>query len=91
MEITCGGGLRSVVLASEIGHSSIFGAGSIVKGIYPNNCVIAGNPAKVVKKNVTWSRDNLAVDIQRCGAEYISLTNDLNQHNETEDIEENHE
>ena len=35
-------------MGSEIGDNVIIGAGSIVKGTIPSNCVVAGNPAKVV-------------------------------------------
>lgn len=34
----------------KIGESSIIGAGSIVTKSFPANCIIAGNPAKIVKK-----------------------------------------
>ena len=43
-------GLNSVVLkGSIIGDNCVIAAGSVVKGIFPNNSLIAGNPAKVVK------------------------------------------
>jgi len=44
-------GERSIVLkGSKIGKNSIIGAGSVVAGDIPENCVFAGNPAKFVKK-----------------------------------------
>ena len=44
-------GERSIVLkGSKIGKNSIIGAGSVVAGDLPENCVFAGNPAKFVKK-----------------------------------------
>lgn len=45
----------TVLKGSFIGNDCIIGACSLVSGkIYPNNCVIAGNPAKVIKTEVTW-------------------------------------
>ena len=43
-------GAGSIILkGTEIGKNCTIGAGSIVKGKFPENCVIAGNPAKVIK------------------------------------------
>lgn len=72
-------GLRATILGGKrtvIGQSSIVGAGAVVKGVFPNNCAIAGNPAKVVRKNVTWNRNYLSEDIMECGEENIHLTED---------------
>lgn len=33
-----------------LGNNCIVGANAVVRGIYPNNCVLAGNPAKIIKK-----------------------------------------
>lgn len=42
-------GMNSVILmGSTIGNNCIVGAGSVVKGNFPDNSVIAGNPAKVI-------------------------------------------
>lgn len=70
-------GVRSTILNCSIGRSSIVGAGALVKGKFPNNCVIAGIPAKVVKKNVTWSRDPFCDNIFACGEENIEETREL--------------
>lgn len=68
-------GLNAMILGStNIGRSSIIGAGAVVKGKFPNNCAIAGNPAKIVRKNVTWSRNNFETDMQNCGEENIAMT-----------------
>jgi len=40
---------------ANIGSDSVIGSGSIVTGkIFPDHCVIAGNPAKVIKTNISW-------------------------------------
>lgn len=42
-------GLNSIILmGTQIGNNCIVGAGSICSGKYPDNSVIAGNPAKVI-------------------------------------------
>ena len=44
-------GLNSIILKGTIiGKNSIVGAGSVVHGVFPDNVVIAGNPAKIIKK-----------------------------------------
>jgi len=44
-------GMNSVILPGvKIGDNVIIGAGSVVTKDLPNNCVAAGNPAKVIKK-----------------------------------------
>lgn len=44
-------GLNSTILKGTIiGDNSIVSAGSVVKGNFPANCIIAGNPAKIVKQ-----------------------------------------
>ena len=42
-------GMNSIILpGTTIGNNCIVGAGSVVGGAYPDNVVIAGNPAKVI-------------------------------------------
>jgi len=52
-------GINSVILSgTKIGNHSIVGANSVVRGEFPDYCVIAGAPAKVVriydKKSNKW-------------------------------------
>ncbi|WP_288957494.1 polysaccharide pyruvyl transferase family protein [uncultured Desulfovibrio sp.] len=64
-----------IMHGSNIGSGSIVGARSVVKGVFPNNCSIAGNPAARVKEDVAWSRDGMTSDIRACGRpEYAALT-----------------
>ncbi len=42
-------GMNSILLmGAKIGNNCIVGAGSVVKGEFPDNSVIAGNPAKII-------------------------------------------
>lgn len=44
-------GTNCVILpGTRIGMGSVVSAGSIVKGIFPEKCIIAGNPAIVIKQ-----------------------------------------
>lgn len=68
-------GKDSFVLGNcHIGTGSIVGARSLVKGNYPNNCIIAGSIGKVIAKNRSWSREYMAEDISMCGIGYVGLT-----------------
>ena len=70
-------GYRSMILYNTvIGNGSVIGAYSLVKGKIPNNCVAAGNPAKVVKRDIVWSRELCSEDIVSCGLENINITSD---------------
>ncbi len=44
---------------ATIGHGSIVGASALVKGDFPDNCSLAGVPARVLKKNIFWERPNV--------------------------------
>lgn len=41
-----------------IGNGSIIGMSSLVtKGIYPEQCIMAGNPARMVRTGIRWTRN----------------------------------
>lgn len=44
----------TILGGSQIGSDSIVAAGSVVKGNFPDNVLIGGNPAKVLKENINW-------------------------------------
>lgn len=48
-------GARSFLLpGTEIGDNCLIGAGSVVRGKIPDNSIVVGNPAIVVKKTSDW-------------------------------------
>lgn len=51
-------GCKSMILKdAQIGSGSIVGACSVVTRQFKDeNCVLAGNPAKIVKRDIRWSR-----------------------------------
>lgn len=56
-------GENAIILPGiEIGKNSIIGAGAVVTKNVPENCIVAGNPAKIIKKynfgNKKWEKVN---------------------------------
>lgn len=46
-------GTNSIILkGTTLGKNCVVGAGSVVSGTFPDNVIIAGNPARVVKENI---------------------------------------
>ena len=56
------GGETAILPNTKIGDGVICGYRSLVKGNYPNNCIVCGAPAKIIKKNIAWSRQNVSFD-----------------------------
>lgn len=67
------GCMTTVLYGTKIGDGSIVGAHSLIKRKVSNNCLVAGNPARIVRRNVAWSRDNCDLDINSC-IPYANLT-----------------
>lgn len=45
-------GVNSIILkGTTLGKNVVVGAGSVVSGNFPDNVIIAGNPAKIIKEN----------------------------------------
>ena len=47
----------TLLKGTSIGEHSVVGFGSTCTKDYPSNCIIAGSPAKVVKKDIDWDRE----------------------------------
>lgn len=44
-------GMNSVIMpGTQLGNHCIVGANSVVSGVFPDNTVIAGTPAKIIKR-----------------------------------------
>lgn len=73
-------GRRAMVLGSkkitQICKGSVVGAQSTVKGTFPNNVALGGNPAKILRKDVAWSRKYMAEDIDSCYP-YVDKTEEV--------------
>lgn len=54
---------RGAVLlgGAHVGDGSVIGYGSIVTKAIPNNCIAAGIPAKVIRRDVAWERPHLSL------------------------------
>jgi acetyltransferase-like isoleucine patch superfamily enzyme len=56
-------GIGACIQAGTIlGKQCVVGAGAVVKGIFPNYCVIVGNPARIIKRfdliSKKWKKTN---------------------------------
>ena len=45
-----------ILKGTEIGDGSVVGAGAIVNKKFPNNVIITGIPARIIKTDIAWSR-----------------------------------
>lgn len=63
-----------IMYNTDIADGTVIGAMSFLKSKIPNNCIAAGIPAKVIRKNIAWSRNNCSDDIGECGEDYINMT-----------------
>lgn len=57
--VWCGQGVY-ILKGSRIGNDCVIGAGSIVNKNYQDtNCIIAGIPAKIVKRDIAWQKERI--------------------------------
>lgn len=50
-------GINSIILPGiKIGNSVIVGSGSVVTKDIPSNCIVAGNPAKIIKEGISTTK-----------------------------------
>lgn len=55
-------GEKSCILkGTTINSNSIVGMGAVVTKDIPENTVVAGNPAKIVKQGITWKREHITI------------------------------
>ncbi len=47
-------GCGATVLGARVGAEAVIGAGSVVVHDVPDGVAVAGNPARVIRKNVSW-------------------------------------
>jgi acetyltransferase-like isoleucine patch superfamily enzyme len=55
------GRFSTVLGGVTIGEGSVIGYASVVTRDVPNNCVAAGSPAKVVRRDIAWERPHLSL------------------------------
>lgn len=80
-------GIESILLGgAEIGSGSVVGARSLVTKKFPNNVVVAGSPAQVIRRDIAWERPHLSLtnppykktgdDVEK-SEDYWNLTEDI--------------
>lgn len=68
-------GYRTTLLGGTHLHSGcIVGARALVAQEIPNNCMVAGDPAAIIKRNITWHNNIFENDINAVPEEYKRLT-----------------
>ena len=79
-------GYRTVVLYNtQLGDGCVVGANSFIKKKYPNNCLIAGNPPRILRKNIAWSRKKLLNGLEDLEQNYRRLT-DTGKYNDAQNL-----
>lgn len=68
-------GYRTTLMAGAHLHSGcVVGARALVSQEIPNNCMVAGDPAVIIKRNITWHPDIMEYDINAVPEQYRRLT-----------------
>ena len=56
-------GGRAIILPGvKIGNEVCVGAGAVVTKDIPNNCMVVGNPAKIIRQNIRISSKTQIID-----------------------------
>lgn len=58
----------------NINKGCIVAAQAVVENEFSANSLIAGDPAKIIRSNVTWHRNNMEYDINAVPAEYRTIS-----------------
>lgn len=68
-------GYNATILKNvTVGTGAIIGADAHVNKSVPNNCVVSGNPAVVIRKDVAWTRKNGTEQLEMLDAQYKKFT-----------------
>lgn len=60
----CQIGARSIIYPGiKIGNGCIIAAGAVVTHDIPDGCIVAGNPARIVEKNINPGKFGIRVDV----------------------------
>ena len=53
-------GRRAVLFnGCYVGNGSVVGMNSFVNKVFPHNCALAGNPARIIRKKIAWHREEM--------------------------------
>lgn len=76
----------TILKGTHIGSGSIIGADSVVANkLIPSNTSAAGNPAKIIRGGVFFSKENVNAFTKETAAKYAVMDSDDYIYNETED------
>lgn len=80
-------GMNSIILmGTNIGNNVIIGAGSVVSGSFPDNVIIAGNPARIIRTledHYLIKKKKMLEDAKECVTTFFST---YNRYPDMEDI-----
>lgn len=65
-----------ILQGADIGDGSIVGANTFVNKKFPNNVIVAGNPAKIVKKDIAWARSNTCYMLEQDKDVFVNYANE---------------
>lgn len=65
-----------LISGAHISEGSVVGIGALVSKKFPNNCTVAGVPAKIIRKNIAWGRNEYGPNLELCGKYIIPTQED---------------